>query len=147
MAAGTNHCPGPGSPPRLQPRGGQWVLLALLSAASSVPTTSFLPGRHLSGWPDFRGENEGSSGIPPRFASTRNLRGLPRWVGSKEPACNAGDTGDGRFNSRSGRPPGEGNSYPHQYSCPENPTDRGARWAAIHGVAKSWTRLSTHSEP
>ena len=31
---------------------------------------------------------------------------------------------------------------PLQYSCLENPMDRGAWWAAVHGVARSWTRLS-----
>ena len=35
--------------------------------------------------------------------------------------------------------PGEGNSNPLQYSCLKNPTDGGAWWAAVHGVAKSWT--------
>ena len=37
---------------------------------------------------------------------------------------------------------GEGHGTPLQYSCLENPMDRGAWWAAVHGVAKSWTRLS-----
>ena len=37
---------------------------------------------------------------------------------------------------------GEGNGNPLQYSCPENPMDRGAWQAAVHGVAKSQTRLS-----
>ena len=37
---------------------------------------------------------------------------------------------------------GEGNGTPLQYSCLENPMDRGAWWAAVHGVAKSWTGLS-----
>ena len=37
---------------------------------------------------------------------------------------------------------GDGNGNPLQYSCLENPMDGGARWAAVHGVAKSWTRLS-----
>ena len=37
---------------------------------------------------------------------------------------------------------GEGNGHPHQYSCLENPMDGGAWWAAVHGVAKSRTRLS-----
>ena len=37
---------------------------------------------------------------------------------------------------------GEGNGTPLQYCCPENPMDGGAWWAAVHGVAKSWTRLS-----
>ena len=36
----------------------------------------------------------------------------------------------------------EGNGNPLQYSCLENPKDRGAWWAAVHGVAKSQTRLS-----
>ena len=38
--------------------------------------------------------------------------------------------------------PGEGNGTPLQYSCLENPVDGGAWWAAVHGVAKSWTWLS-----
>ena len=37
---------------------------------------------------------------------------------------------------------GEGNGTPLQYSCLENPMDRGAWWAMVHGVAKSRTRLS-----
>ena len=36
-----------------------------------------------------------------------------------------------------GRSPGEGNGNPYQYSCLENSMDRGAWWAAVHGVAKS----------
>ena len=41
----------------------------------------------------------------------------------------------------SGRSPGEGNGNPLQYSCLENPMDRGAWWATVHGVTKSWTQL------
>ena len=41
-----------------------------------------------------------------------------------------------------GRSPGEGNGNPPQYTCLENPMDRGAWLATIHGVAKSQTRLS-----
>ena len=37
---------------------------------------------------------------------------------------------------------GEGNGTPLQYSCLENPMDRGAWWAAVHGVVKSQTQLS-----
>ena len=37
---------------------------------------------------------------------------------------------------------GEGNGTPLKYSCLEHPMDRGAWWAAVHGVAESWTRLS-----
>ena len=42
----------------------------------------------------------------------------------------------------SGRYPREGNGNPLQYSCLENCMDRGAWWAAVHGVAKSQTQLS-----
>ena len=42
----------------------------------------------------------------------------------------------------SGRSLGGGHGYPLQYSCLKNPMDRGARWATVHGVAKSRTRLS-----
>ena len=41
----------------------------------------------------------------------------------------------------SGRSPGEVHGNPLQYSCLENPVDRGAWWATVHGVAKSRTRL------
>ena len=41
-----------------------------------------------------------------------------------------------------GRSPGEEKGSRLQYSCPENSMDRGALWATVHGVVKSWTRLS-----
>ena len=52
----------------------------------------------------------------------------------KNPLANAGDTGS---ISGSGRSPGEGHGNPLQYSCLENPMDRGAWWATFHRVAKS----------
>jgi len=54
----------------------------------------------------------------------------------KNPSDNAGDAGSIPGWRRS---PGEGNGNPLQYSCLENSTDRGAWWATVHGVAKSWT--------
>ena len=51
----------------------------------------------------------------------------------KNPPTNAGDTGS---ISGLGRSPGEGNGNPLQYFCLENPTDRGAWWATVHGVVK-----------
>ena len=64
------------------------------------------------------------------------LEELPRWLSGKESACNAGDTGS---IPRLGRSPGEGNGNPLQYSCLENPIDRGAWWATVYGVEKSQT--------
>ena len=58
---------------------------------------------------------------------------------SKESTCNAGDLGS---ISGLGRSPGEGNGNPLQYSCVENPMDRGAWRATVHGVPKSRTQLS-----
>ena len=57
----------------------------------------------------------------------------------KNPPANAGDSDS---IPASGRPPGEGIGYPLQYSCLENPMDRGAWWTMAHGVAKSQTQLS-----
>ena len=51
----------------------------------------------------------------------------------------AGDAGDPGLIPVSGRSPGEGNGNPLQYSCLEHPMDRGAGWATVHGVTKSWT--------
>ena len=54
----------------------------------------------------------------------------------KESACNGGDLG---LIPGSGRSPGEENGNPLQYSCLENPMDRGAWQAVVHGVAMSQT--------
>ena len=59
----------------------------------------------------------------------------------KESACNAGDTGDVGLIPGSGRSPGEGNGYPLWFSCLENSMDRGAWWAIVHGITKSWTQV------
>ena len=58
----------------------------------------------------------------------------------KSPPANAGDR-PGSIPG-SGRSPGRGYGNPLQYSCLEDPMDRGAWRAAVHGVVKSWTRLS-----
>ena len=60
----------------------------------------------------------------------------------KNVSANAGDAREIGLIPGSGRSPGGGHGNPLQYSCLENPMDRGAWRAAVHGVAKSWTRLS-----
>ena len=66
-------------------------------------------------------------------------RGFPGSSDGKASAYNAGDLG---LIPGLGRSSGEGNGNPLQYSRLENPTDQGAWWATVHGVAKSWTRRS-----
>ena len=61
----------------------------------------------------------------------------------KNPPANAGDTKDTDLVPGLGRSPGEGNSSPVQYSCLENPMDRGDWWATVHGVAESDTTEAT----
>ena len=56
----------------------------------------------------------------------------------KVSACNAGDPGS---IPGSGRSPGGGHGNPLQYSCLENPMDRGAWWVIVHRVTKRQTRL------
>ena len=53
--------------------------------------------------------------------------------------ANEGDIRDAGLISRSGRSLGEGNSNPLQDSCLGNPTDRGAWYATVYGVANNWT--------
>ena len=60
----------------------------------------------------------------------------------KNPPANVGDARDTGSFSGWGRSPGEGNGNPLQYSCLENPMDRGAWWTTIYGVAES-DRLSS----
>ena len=55
----------------------------------------------------------------------------------KNPA-NGGDAGDAGSIPGSERSPGEGNSSPLHYPCLENPIERRAWWAAVHGVTKEW---------
>ena len=59
--------------------------------------------------------------------------------------ANAGDAGDIGSITGSRRSPGGSNDDLLQYSCLENPMDRGAWWVIVHGVAKSHTWLSTHA--
>ena len=63
------------------------------------------------------------------------VRCFPGGSGVKKLPANAGDSG---LIPGSGRSPGEGNGKPLQYSCWENPVDRGAWLATAHGVTKEW---------
>ena len=67
---------------------------------------------------------------------------------SRERIClNTGDPGVAASIPGSGRSPGGGQGNPLQYSCLENPMDRGAWWATVRRVTKSQTRLKQFSTP
>ena len=57
--------------------------------------------------------------------SVNGSHGLPQWLSSREYACNTGNTGDTGSIPALGRSPGGGHGNPHQFSCQENPMDRG----------------------
>ena len=59
---------------------------------------------------------------------------------AKNPPANARDIRDAGLIPGSGISHREGNGNPLQYSCLEGPMDRGAWWATVHGVTKSWTQ-------
>ena len=102
------------------------------SPTRSVPTLLKTPWLWLSFQPPALGLH-----LP---TSQRPL-GFPCSSVGKESTCNAGDPGS---IPRSGRSPGEGNGNPLQYSCLENPMDRGAWWATVHGVTRvrhDWATL------
>ena len=63
----------------------------------------------------------------------------------KNPPANIGDIRDASSVLGLGRSPGGGHSNPLQYSCLENPMDRGAWWATDHRIAQSRTQLKRRS--
>ena len=67
------------------------------------------------------------------FTDSMSAMGFPDSSDGKESACNAEDLG---LISGLGRSPAGGHGNPLQYSCLENPMDRGAWWATVHGVAE-----------
>ena len=75
--------------------------------------------------------------------SITTLYGFPNGLAGKESAWNAGDTGDTGSNPGSGRSGLEGNGNPLQYSCLENPMDRGAWCITVQRIAKSWHSWAT----
>ena len=71
-----------------------------------------------------------------KIYSVQVICGLPRWLSGKESACNEGDAGDTGLIPVLGRSRGGGHGNPPQYFCLEDPMDRRALWATVHGVAK-----------
>ena len=95
---------------------GHWGYLRLLSWPTQVTQTQILVLR----------------------STVRSLRGFLGDSDGKEAACSAGDPG---LIPGLGSSPGEGKGDPLQYSGLENPMDREAWWARVHGVTERRTRL------
>ena len=68
--------------------------------------------------------------------TTTNVTGLPWWLIGKEPTCQCRRLG---FNPWVRKIPWRRKQQPMQYSCLGNSMDKGAWWATVHGVTKSWT--------
>ena len=126
----------------LQARVLEWVAISF-SRGSSPPRNrtwvSRIAGRHFNLWATTTSRNHPHFEISLAEHWSNLQMGFPGGSEVKVSACNVGDLGS---TPGSGRSPGEGNGNPLQYSCLENPMDRGAWWATVHGVAKSQTRLS-----
>ena len=105
-------------------------IICALCPSTGLPAVSLLGGV-LSCWPVL------SLGHSLEWPSSDP--GLPWGSDGKESACKVKDVD---LIPRSRRPSGEGNGIPFQYSCLEDPVDRGAWWATVHGVTESWTGLS-----
>ena len=82
-----------------------------------------------------------SCGAITNYHRLSGLRSFPCGSNSKESGCNTGDLG---LIPGLERFPGEGNGNPLQYSCLENPMDRGAWWAASMGLQRVGRDLATH---
>ena len=109
-------------------------LAHFLSMYYSVYLCRYLSFRACIEFPDFTNKNKGCW---VKFSSFPE--GFPGGSEVKVSACNAKDPVS---IPGLGRSPGEGNGNPLQYSCLENPMERGAWWATVHAVTKSWTQLS-----
>ena len=107
--------------------------LCLPRVCEQVPSTTVL-SRYILGYlrqpSRFHGE-------PP--LNQWGYLGFPGGSDGREYACNSGDPG---WIPGLGISPGKGKNYPLQYSCLENFIDRGAWWATVQGITKSWTHLS-----
>ena len=80
-----------------------------------------------------------------KMLSCTLLAGFPSGAMVKNQHTNTGDARDSGLIPGLGRSPGVGNSNLLQYPCLENSMDRGAWWVTVHGVAKTWTQLSTQT--
>ena len=117
-----------------------------------LPASVFLPGefheqRSLAGYSPWGCQELDTTEwlSTAQHSTAQGITRASQVAQGKESACNAGDTGDAGSIPGLGRFPGGNHGNLFQYSCLENPMNRGARWATVHGLTKSQTQLSMHA--
>ena len=111
-----------------------WSAAQLRSSLGQHPLSD--PRQRLTAPPGGSRRDPARRALKRNEASLSDPKKLPWRRGGRESPCNAGDTG---LTPGLGRSPGGANGNTLQYSCLENPTDRGAWRATVHGVPKSQT--------
>ena len=136
----------------LQARILEWVAFPFFRGSSQFrdrTQISHIAGRFFTNWairespkislvPSLRKWNQSLNEfllcLLPSLVPSNSYSGLPRWLSSKEFACQCRRLRRCRFNPLIGKIPGEGNSSSLQYSYLENHTDRGAWWVTVHNA-------------
>ena len=121
--------------PGAQSPQGHWAWGALPGARGSLlpPLSPFIPPPTLP--PRHSHYTWSAQAVPQPRSHRDHSGGFPLWLSGEESTCNAEATGD----PASRKFPGGRNGNPPQYSCLENPMDRRAWRATVHGVTKSDT--------
>ena len=117
----------------------RWTLVALLHLVHKESTSVSPTGVGALGLPS---QPRGSE----NWSWAKAARASQVVLVVKNPPDKAGDTGDAGSITGLARSPVGRNGSLHQYSCLENPMDREAWWATIHGAAKSWTWLNVWAQ-
>ena len=100
-----------------------------------LPNPVFWPGESHGLYSPWVAESDTTSD----FHFTSAIKSLPLWLSGQKSACSAGAPGEAGSIPGSGRSPGRGCGNLLQYSCLENPMDRGAWQAIVHRIAKTGT--------
>ena len=102
-----------------------------------------LSQRHFWSYRDLPPQGSSLCSSPPITAPSQCVVGFPGGASDKPPACQCKKHKRLQFDPWVRKIPGEGNGNPLQYSCLEDPMDRGAWRAIVHGVAESDTNETT----